>query len=91
MKVVIEVDIPDGWSIPQPEDVKRLVDPDWMSSWWHTDDVIEQAEPDNQLTIEEAREVLKLADKYHDCEVGLNWDVIDAWIDHVVAQRKEVA
>jgi len=91
MKVMIEVDIPDGWKIPQPEDVKRLVDPDWMSSWWHTDDVIEQAEPDNQLTIEEAREVLKLADKYHDCEVGLNWDVIDAWIDHVVAQRKEVA
>ena len=91
MKVMIEVDIPDGWKIPQPEDVKRLVDPDWMSSWWHTDDVIEQAEPDNQLTIEEAREILRLMDKYHDCEVGLNWDVIDAWIDHVVAQRKEVA
>ena len=32
MKVMIEVDIPDGWSIPQPEDVKRLVDPDWIAS-----------------------------------------------------------
>jgi len=91
MKVVIEVDIPDGWSIPQPEDVKRLVDPDWMSSWWHTDDVIEQAEPDYQLTEEEAREVLKWMEKWHDCNEGHSWDSMDNCINQVIKQRKKVA
>jgi hypothetical protein len=92
-KVMIEVDIPDGWKIPQSEDVKRLVDPDWMASWWHIDDIIEQHDRGfcGEITQEEAREVLRLADKYHDCEVGICWDVIDGWIDHVKAQRKEVA
>ena len=94
MKVVIEVDIPDGWKIPQPEDVKRLVDPNWMASWWHIDDVKEQYLGDgeySEISDDEAREVLRLMDKYHDCEVGINWDVIDAWIDHIKQQRKEVA
>jgi len=91
MKVVIEVDIPDGWSIPQPEDVKRLVDPDWIASWWHIDDVIEQAEPDYQLTEEEAREVLKWMEKWHDCNEGHSWDSMDNCINQVIKQRKKVA
>jgi hypothetical protein len=68
--------------------------PDWMASWWHIDDVREQYLGDGkyaQLTDEEAREVLRLADKYHDCEIGLNWEVFDSWAEHVRNLRKEVA
>jgi hypothetical protein len=95
-KVMIEVDIPDGWKIPQSEDVKRLVDPDWMASWWHIDDVKESfnSEEDHEelnLTDDEAREVLRLADKYHDCEQGINWEVLYSWAEDVINKRKEVA
>ena len=93
MKITIEVDIPQGRSVSEAEAaVKRHFDPDWMAEWWHTDDIIEQAENcGEQLTLPESQEVLRLMSKYHDCEVGICWDVIDGWIDHVVSQRKETA
>jgi hypothetical protein len=97
MKTMIEVDIPQGRSVAEAEmAVKMHFDPNWMASWWHIDDIIEQdngseEEPYTDLTEEEAREVLRLMDKYHDCEVGICWDVIDGWIDHVKQQRKEIA
>lgn len=93
MKTMIEVYIPNGRSIDEARNaVKRAFDPDWMAEWWHTDDIIEQAENQGeQLTYEEAQEVLRLMSKYHNCDVGINWDVIDNWIEHVVAQRKEAA
>jgi len=97
MKVMIEVDLPKGISKAEAEGaVKRAFDPDWVTEWWHIDDIIEQsnnwdADEPNELTNDEAREVLRLMSKYHDCEIGINWDVIDNWVDHVVGQRKEIA
>ena len=91
-KVMIEVDIPDGWKIPQSEDVKRLVDPDWMASWWHIDDVREHYIGNREyteLTDEECQEVLRLAEKYHDCHVGICWDSLNVWQNQVVKQREE--
>jgi hypothetical protein len=90
--VMIEVNIPAGRSIAEAKlAVERYFSKDWISEWWHIDDVIEQAENnDEQLTKDEAREVLKLIDKNHDCEVGINWDVIDSWVDFVVQQREAV-
>ena len=90
-KVTIEIDLPEGQAIPDPRDVLRLTSPDWMASWWHIDDVqsfrdYDENDPE-RLSDEEAREVLRLMDKYHDCEIGINWDVIDNWIDHVTTQR----
>lgn len=93
-KLTIEIDLPEGQLPPDPRDVLRLTDPNWLASWWHIDDIKEQYLGDgeySQLTDEEAREVLRLADKEHDCEYGLNWEVFDAWADHVKAQRKEAA
>ena len=49
-KVMIEVDIPDGWKIPQSEDVKRLVDPDWIASWWTYMDVHFHGNDGDELT-----------------------------------------
>jgi hypothetical protein len=96
MKMMIEVDIPNGRSVAEAEmAVKMAFNPDWVAEWWHIDDIIEQDngaedEPYSDLTEDEAREVLRLMVKEHDCEVGINWDVIDAWIDHVKAQREAV-
>jgi hypothetical protein len=87
--VTIEVNIPAGRSIAEAKQAVAMhFDEDWMTEHWHIDDVIEQAENNGeQLTIEEARKVLQLIDKNHDCEVGINWDVIDGWVDFVVNQR----
>jgi hypothetical protein len=92
MKITIEVDIPAKGSKAEAEmAVKRHFDPDWMSEWWHIDDVIEQAENNGeQLTEDEAREVLRLMDKYHDCNNGHTWDSMDCYIDHVTTQREAV-
>ena len=93
-KLTIEIDLPEGQTVPSADDIARLTNPDWIASWWHIDDVKEQYLGDgeySELTDEEAREVLRLADKYHDCENGLNWEVFDSWADHVKAQRKEAA
>ena len=96
MKMMIEVDIPQGRSVAEAEmAVKMTFNPDWVAEWWHIDDIIQQDdgaedEPHSDLTEDEAREVLRLMIKEHDCEVGINWDVIDAWIDHVKAQREAV-
>jgi len=100
MKVTIEIDLPKGVTKAEAEGaVKRAFDPDWIASWWHISDVHTQAnivegsdsDEAEEITDEEAREVLRLMNKYHDSEVGLNWDVIDSWIDHVKKLRKEVA
>jgi hypothetical protein len=96
MKMMIEVDIPQGRSVAEAEmAVKMTFNPDWVAEWWHIDDIIQQDdgaedESHSDLTEDEAREVLRLMTKEHDCEVGINWDVIDAWIDHVKAQREAV-
>ena len=94
MKYTIEIELPDGQSVPTADDIARLTNPDWIASWWHISDVQEQYLGDgeyDQLTDEEAREVLRLADKYHDCEIGLNWEMFDSWAEHVKKLRKETA
>jgi hypothetical protein len=97
MKTMIEVDIPNGRSVAEAQGaVMRAFDPDWMASWWHIEDIHDKANGWDQdeskaISDDEAREVLRLINKYHDSEVGINWDVIDSWIDHIKAQRKEVA
>jgi hypothetical protein len=96
MKVTIELDLPDGQAIPKVEDIMRLTDPNWISDWWHISDVHDKAneweeDDDNVLTDEEAREVLRVTKKYHDSEEGINWEVLEANIDHVKHHRKELA
>jgi len=95
MKVMIEVDIPANGSKAEAEAaVKRHFDPEWIASWWHISDVHSCAngwgdDDAHEITDDEAAEVLRLAEKHHNAELGINWDVLDNWIDHVKAQRKE--
>lgn len=95
MKTMIEVDIPDGRSISEAVGaVKQFFDPDWMASWWHISDIHSVANTSgedeaDEITDDEAREVLRLMEKYLDANVGINWETIDCWVDHVIELRKE--
>lgn len=96
MKITIELDLPEGQAIPRAEDIARLTNTDWIASWWHISDVQdcfndETNEQGFNLSDEEAREVLRLADKYHDCEQGINWEVLYSWAEDVINNRKEAA
>ena len=97
MKMMIEVDLPKGITKAEAEGaIKRAFDPDWMASWWHISDIHMRAniyegidsDEAEEITDEEAREVMRLMNRNHDCEVGINWDSIDAWIEHVKEQRE---
>jgi hypothetical protein len=62
--------------------VDRLCSPSWLACWWSTLDILDAAgEMEVKLTEEKAQEIIKLLDKYHDAEQGINWSVIRYWID----------
>jgi hypothetical protein len=95
-KVMIELDLKENQAIPNAEDCARLTDPDWLCDWWSIWDVHCQANDDmsedaKKITDDEARKVLALLNKHKDSCVGINWDVLDAWIDDVKEQREEAA
>lgn len=63
-------------------------DDDIVNVFWQRADIIQHAEQHNQiLTPEEVDEVLLLMENKHDACVGINWDVIDVWIEFVIAER----
>jgi hypothetical protein len=87
MKVVIEIDLPDGQAIPTESDIKRLTSSDWISHWWHIDDC--KGFLDYELTDDEYREVLRRVSKYHDCNEGINWLTIEHYVDSVASEREK--
>lgn len=73
MKVLIEVDLPDGQEVPKAEDIVKLTSPDYYIDTWSIDDVLQDH---GWLTLDQAREVIDLMYRYHDATIGINWDVI---------------
>jgi hypothetical protein len=51
---------------------------------WHINDVHSLEEG---MSNDEAFEVLCRAKQYHNAEIGINWDVIQYYIDEVVGER----
>jgi hypothetical protein len=87
MKYTIEIEISDDIS-PDVEMFKRAkdwaergADHNWFSSFWHISDVQEVRQ---DLSDEQARDVLRFMEHYHDANIGINWDFIEACIDDVV-------
>jgi hypothetical protein len=78
MKVTIELDLPEGQPVPTAHDIMILTSPDWLIDAWHISDI--QNEHD-WLTDEQAREVLEIVGKRRDCNVGINWLMIEAIVD----------
>jgi hypothetical protein len=60
--------------------------PDEISINWHIEDVKSIAE---DLTDEECRRVLYIAEREHDATIGINWDVLEMWADHVRSERED--
>ena len=89
MKVMIEINLPDGQKIPTSEDILRLTSPDWIASWWHIDDCRGFLEA-NDLSEDECREVLRRAKQGFDANDGINWATIEYLINVVESERKEV-
>lgn len=49
---------------------------------WCIEDVIERAkERDIKVTKKQAREILTIIDRRHDCNIGISWDTLDCWTD----------
>ena len=89
MKITIEIDLPEGQEKPTEEMILRLTDPDWLASWWHIDDVREVSGAED-LTDGEAHDVLELAQNRFDANIGINWDVLEHYVDCVLSDRAEL-
>ena len=57
-------------------------DPDSCDVVWTIEDVMDRSDED--LTKEQAREVLRVLESNHDAEFGINWYAIDNAIEEVV-------
>ena len=86
MKVMIEIDLPEGQKIPDAYDILRLTSPDWYADWWHIEDVQSVA---SDLDDDEARRVLEIMARKSDANIGINWDSIEVWADWVRDEREE--
>lgn len=57
-------------------------DPETISIRWSVGDILEQArEKDYELTKEQALDILGSLKHNHDSSIGINWDVIDEYIE----------
>jgi hypothetical protein len=68
------------------ENTPRLLldhqDPDVCNVLWTIEDVMHQS--DKELTVDQAREVLRFLESEHDAEFGINWYAIDNAIEEVL-------
>lgn len=92
--ITIEIEVPEDFNDINLSnliyDAEKLASGDWLASWWHISDVQERAEENGDtLSDDEARDVLAYMDKYHDCEIGINWYSMDVHIDNVIDEREE--
>ena len=55
-----------------------------ISIVWSIDDVMERAKQDEkEITEDQARKVLKMMKDNHDCNYGITWETISAYIDQI--------
>jgi len=55
---------------------------------WQREDVLRRAKDnDIEITTEQADEIIDQIDRRHDCTVGINWDVLDYYIDDHLRSR----
>ena len=95
-KITIEINVPDDFSelnaLSLADDAARLASPDWLALWWHVDDVFSIANNKSyyqDLSLEEARQVLEMASDYHDADIGVSWQTLKVYLDEVVGEREE--
>ena len=64
--------------------------PEEITIVWSVDDVLNVAENNLEikLTRQEAARVLHEVEKNHDCNCGVTWRTIEAWIDVLYGDRE---
>ena len=70
----------------------KQIDKDTISLEWETEDIkqrLQERGEENKLTTDDCRFVLSLMLDKHDATIGINWDVMDEYIDRVIKQKKE--
>jgi hypothetical protein len=88
MKVMIEINLPEGQKIPTSEDILRLTSPNWVSDWWHIDDLENADWQDYEATEDDYRVVLSHARRYLDSNSGLNWETMQCYIDSYLQEKE---
>ena len=68
---------------------ERASSPDWIAAWWHINDVKVLVDEDDEPSDDTCREVLRLVDKYHDANEGINWEVLRVYLDTVITGAKK--
>ena len=68
-------------------------DQDSFTITWCIKDIKERLEDqerevDPPLTDEDCREILNHMKGNHDCTIGINWEVIDVYVDNYIYQRE---
>lgn len=80
--------------VEQPSDVEKfytiLANKDgYVAFNWHWSDIQDRAKGnDIDLTMEDAMDILMVAHRRHDCEQGINWDVLDCHIESFIADKQ---
>lgn len=69
--------------------VEKNAEGKWvLYSEWHVEDVINQCPWVNE---DQAVEVLEAVADNHDANIGINWDVIEMWAEHLFPEPLEVS
>ena len=77
-----------GKSVEEAEKALKEYWKDKIAISWCVDDVIGRAEDrDIELTEDQALDILSLLESKHDCNIGINWEVMDIWTDEVVTEQ----
>lgn len=53
---------------------------------WNIDDVLDRHP---ELTKKQASKVLEIMEDSHDCNVGINWEFIDACVDEMLEEEAQ--
>ena len=84
MKITIEINVPDTFCEHNIASLKNDIISDIQDRAEQQGYELSDDESDD-----EARGTLLYIEKYHDCEIGINWYSIDVHIDNVVNARVE--
>jgi hypothetical protein len=62
-------------------ELDRVASNDWMSVWWHISDIQDIAGDCTPMSDDDARDILNQMQRGHNCEYGITWDVVGAYVD----------
>ena len=78
----ILLNVPDCMSDEKAQyELDRFASNDWMSVWWHISDIQDIAGDCTPMSDDDARDILNQMQRGHNCEYGITWDVVGAYVD----------